>query len=159
MQCFTVPPKANSEMKLILVLWEYDVKLQQLILPLMILDGTAASALHHWALNICLQEQNWVRLLMWCLKKWNEMSWGQSGCCERYSNDKYDPVETQISGTCSLTGSWKGIGGWGWDMTAVKIEYFFSSSNTRLMSAHSPPQANICMTAAALRCLLISPTF
>lgn len=59
--CFT---EADSEMKLVVVLWKYDVKLQQLTLPLMISDGTAASAPHRWALNICLQEQNWVRLSM-----------------------------------------------------------------------------------------------
>lgn len=60
--CFTVPPEADSEMKLVVILWIYDVKLQQLILPLMISDGTAASAPNHWASNICLQEQNWFRL-------------------------------------------------------------------------------------------------
>lgn len=60
--CFMVPPEADSEMKSIVVLWKYDVKLQQLVPPLMIADGIAASAPHHWALNICLQEYNWVRL-------------------------------------------------------------------------------------------------
>lgn len=48
-------------------------------------------------------------------------------------------------------------------MTAVKIEYLVGmlcpGANARLVSARPPPQANICMTAAALRCLLISPTF
>lgn len=48
-------------------------------------------------------------------------------------------------------------------MTAVKIEYLLGmlspSSDARLVSVRLPPQANICMTAAALRCLLISPTF
>lgn len=48
-------------------------------------------------------------------------------------------------------------------MTAVKIEYLVGmlspGSNARLVSARPPPQANICMAAAALRCLLISSTF
>lgn len=46
-------------------------------------------------------------------------------------------------------------------MTAVKIEYLvrvhFRGSNARLVSARMRFTANICMTAAALRCLLISP--
>lgn len=62
--CLTVPPEADSEMKLAVALWKYDVKLQQLILPLMVSDGTAASALYGWVLNIRLQERNWVRLPM-----------------------------------------------------------------------------------------------
>lgn len=61
--CLTVPPEEDSEMKLAVALWKYDVKLQQLILPLMVSDGTAASALCR-VLNICLQERNWVRLPM-----------------------------------------------------------------------------------------------